>query len=205
MFTILTLVGTFFTGLFSKGGNAIGQIGEVVKSVWGNRESRDEYAYKENMRVQDSYAAEFLAPEKKHWFNMLIDGINRLVRPLFTYGIMAMFIWAAMDPKNFYDYVKNIQIIPESMWWVMLTIIGFWFGGRLFERGRMPSSRIDPKLASEIFNHRADMEAEERYDEYTEGYPVRPIVDSDEFHAANQVTKGMTNQAIQDWRRKKGK
>ena len=205
MLGLLGLAGAAITGLFSKGGSAIGKIGDIAKSIWGNQESRDKYAYKQEMSVQDSYAAEFLAPEKKHWFNMLVDGVNRLVRPLFTYGIMAMFIWAAIDPKDFYVYIKNIEIIPEAMWWVMLTIIGFWFGGRLFEIGKMPSTRIDPRVAQDIFNERADRQAEMRYSESTEGYPVRPIVNDQEYEQTNQATKAMTNQAIQEWRKKKGK
>lgn len=197
------IIGGAVGGLFSSTG--ISAIGGIVKSIWGNKEAREVAAHHQEMKVQESYAAEFLAPEKKHWFNMLIDGINRLVRPIMTYGIIAMFIWAAVDPAAFYLFIKNIQIVPELMWWVFLAIITFWFGGRLFENGRLPSTRIDPSVARDIFNERADREAEMRYSESTEGLPIRPTVSDSQYQSTNSATKAMTNQAIAEWRKKKGK
>jgi len=57
------------------------------------------------------------------WFDVLIDGLNRLVRPLFSFwafGVMAGIIGTA-----------HLADIPAAAWNIIWTIIGFWFGQRI--------------------------------------------------------------------------
>ena len=57
------------------------------------------------------------------WFDILVDGLNRLVRPLFSFwafGVLAGVIGTA-----------HLANIPASAWNVIWTIIGFWFGQRV--------------------------------------------------------------------------
>lgn len=185
----------FLAKLFS--GGVIDSIGGVVKSIFGDRQERDRYSHQQQIAVQDSYAAEFMAPEKKHPFNMFVDGANRLVRPLFTYGIIVMFWWAATKPEEFVVYIKTLQIVPESMWYIMWTIIAFWFGGRVLENRSLPSSRIDPKIAGEIFRDRQDNAM------YRDNAPIiTPIADTQFNKEMKETAKSLSNPAIAEWNRR---
>jgi len=186
------------TSIFS--GNVINSIGGVVKSIFGDKSERDRYSHQQQISVQDSYAAEFMAPEKKHWFNMLVDAANRLVRPLFTYGIIIMFWWAATQPEHFVVYIKTLQIVPESMWYIMWTIIAFWFGGRVLENRSLPSSRINPNIANDIFRDRGS-------DMYQPDAPIlKPVVGDAQFNKEMAATtKSLTNPAILEWNKRNNK
>lgn len=174
-------------------GGIVESIGGLVKTIFGDREAKDRYKYEQEMAVQQSYAAEFYAPEKKHWFNIFVDGANRLVRPIFTYGMLAMFIWAAVDPVNFLYYIQAVQVVPEMFWYVMLTIIVFWFGGRLIEGGILKGRKIDPKVVSSVveeFNKRNNELPDIIDDTYT---------NDDYMNEMNDRTKPLSNKAIMEW------
>lgn len=190
-------------GLIAKlfSGGIIDSVGGVIRSIFGDKQERERYSHEQQISVQDSYAAEFLAPEKKHWFNMFVDGANRLVRPLFTYGIVLMFWWAATNPQEFAVYIKTLQIVPESMWTIMWTIIGFWFGGRILENRSLPSSRIDPQIASEIFRERSDSMMFNNPDPI-----VRPVMTDRQFNREmKDTTKTLSNAAILEWNKRNNK
>jgi hypothetical protein len=131
---ILSILGSVFSGLFNKASNI--DIAGVVKSVIGDRSERDAAVAAEAKAVQEGYQAEFTAPER-HGFNALVDGINRLVRPLFTYGIISLFIWAAIDPVGFTVAMTALGVVPEMLWYIIATIIAFWFGSRIIEKAPM--------------------------------------------------------------------
>lgn len=193
-------MGSLIGGLLSGGlSGIINSVGGVIKSVWGDKSARDQYSHMSQMAVQDSYAAEFMAPEKTHWFNMLVDGLNRLVRPLFTYGIIIMFWWAATSPEQFIVYIKTLQIVPESMWYIMWTIIAFWFGGRILENRSLPSSRIDPAIAGQIFRDRQDGAMFQNNNQPI----IRPIAGDAQFNKELADTKKtLSNPAIAEWNRR---
>ena len=122
-------------------GSILGGANNLAKTVFGDKAAKEAAIHEEQMQIQKGYQAEFLAPEKHGWFNQLVDGANRLVRPLFTYGIVALFVWACVDPVEFTMTVQALGVIPELLWYIMMTIIGFWFGGRLLEKAPMRVSK----------------------------------------------------------------
>ena len=171
-------------------GSILGGANNLAKTVFGDKAAKEAAIHEEQMQIQKGYQAEFLAPEKKGWFNQLVDGANRLVRPLFTYGIVALFVWACVDPVEFTMTVQALGVIPELLWYIMMTIIGFWFGGRLLEKAPMRVSKKEMAAAKTV----AKEIAEER-DLWEDKYEQ---VDKD-------IPKTSTNKVVAEWQKKSTK
>lgn len=86
----------------------------------------------ENVALRAAVQAES-ARAPSTWWDSLVDGINRLVRPLFTFGVLALFVWACIEPVSFSAAMTALQLIPENLWLIMGTIIVFWFGDRMLK------------------------------------------------------------------------
>ena len=171
-------------------GSILGGANNLAKTVFGDKAAKEAAIHEEQMQIQKGYQAEFLAPEKHGWFNQLVDGANRLVRPLFTYGIVALFVWACVDPVEFTMTVQALGVIPELLWYIMMTIIGFWFGGRLLEKAPMRVSKKEMAAAKTV----AKEIAEER-DLWEDKYEQ---VDID-------IPKTSTNKVVAEWQKKSNK
>ena len=171
-------------------GSILGGANNLAKTVFGDKAAKEAAIHEEQMQIQKGYQAEFLAPEKHGWFNQLVDGANRLVRPLFTYGIVALFVWACVDPVEFTMTVQALGVIPELLWYIMMTIIGFWFGGRLLEKAPMRVSKKEMAAAKTV----AKEIAEER-DLWEDKYEQ---VDKD-------IPKTSTNKVVAEWQKKSTK
>ena len=171
-------------------GSILGGANNLAKTVFGDKAAKEAAIHEEQMQIQKGYQAEFLAPEKHGWFNQLVDGANRLVRPLFTYGIVALFVWACVDPVEFTMTVQALGVIPELLWYIMMTIIGFWFGGRLLEKAPMRVSKKEMAAAKTV----AKEIAEER-DLWEDKYEQ---VDKD-------IPKTSTNKVVAEWQKKSSK
>lgn len=133
-------------GIFSLlSGGLIGQISGLAKIFFGDKEQRDSAIADEMKAIQESYRAELMAPEKIGYWASFIDGINRLVRPFYTFGTMSLFIWAAIDPVSFQVTMVSMGAVPEMLWYICLTIISFWFGGRMLEKAPRKINALTPK------------------------------------------------------------
>ena len=166
-------------------GSILGSANSLARTFVGDKAAKEAGFHREQMQIQRGYQAEFLAPEKKGIFNQIVDAANRMVRPLFTYGIVAMFIWAAIDPVNFSLTVQALQIIPELLWYIMMTIIGFWFGGRLLEKAPMKVSAKEIQQGKEIAQSIVEERAELWEDKYEKVDTENP--------------KTTTNKVVTEW------
>jgi hypothetical protein len=109
-------------------GNAVSN---VVGTIWGNRSEKDAAIHDEQMAVLAQFAAEFAGRPPKTWWDSFVDGLNRLPRPVITFSIIGIFVWAFHDPAGFVEYMSAMEFIPDELWLMWLTIVAFWFGGRL--------------------------------------------------------------------------
>ena len=110
-------------GLFSKVAGFLA--GGTVKSIAG---VADEYIHTEEERftsdqadLADARAMQMATHES--WFDSMIDGFARLIRPGMTTWICGGFIgwWELPKPDS-------VDPFWQSVFWVILT---FWFGGRV--------------------------------------------------------------------------
>jgi hypothetical protein len=173
---------------FITGGGLTG----IAKTFFGDKAARESNFHNEQMSINDGYQAEFNAPEKQGWFNQLVDGANRLVRPFFTYGIIVLFIWAAVDPVRFVETVQALAVIPELLWYIMLTIVAFWFGGRILEKapGKISGAEIKvmAEQATQIQKQRDENTWEDKYSQ--------ELADT---------SKTLSNKAILEWNKRNNK
>ena len=70
---------------------------------------------------------------KKHWWDRFIDGISRLPRPLFSFGLFILFFIGAVAPDVFNNIMISYSAAPSMFWVIAITIITSWFGGRIVQ------------------------------------------------------------------------
>lgn len=145
-------------------GKAGKEIGEAVSGVYGtikgDKRQIEAGIHEEQMAVLAQFAAEFAGRPPQTWWDSLVDGLNRLPRPVITFSIMGLFVWAFYDPAAFSDYMRAMEIVPDELWMMWLTIVAFWFGGRLVSRDlrkpRLPAGA--KKVVEAIARDRAERE-----------------------------------------------
>ena len=109
--SLLSTIAGLFTG--NTGGKVIDQ---VDKAIYTEQE-RSETDQKDLQEARGP-----VAPSHESWFDVLVDGANRLIRPVVTLWLMGGFIgwWKLPSPGSVDPYWQTIFTI----------ILTFWFGGR---------------------------------------------------------------------------
>lgn len=188
---ILSLLGG--AGVARIAGQALGGIPTLIKAFFGSKYDRERWGHEEQMAVQGAFAAEFAPRENRTWWDSFVDGLNRLPRPIMTFGTIALFAWAVMDPAEFIGSMVALSAVPGMLWTIFLTIIGFWFGGRIIDKGfrRPPTFKMaSADQIREIINLRKEVNymSQEQGDAQTD-----PIDD---------VPPPKSNSSIDAWRKK---
>lgn len=120
------VIGRLFDLLFGGGRNGVVETIEVFR----------ENAEKEALRAQDRQAAALaqFAQEfrdtHRSGFDRLMDGINRLPRPLMALGCIALFVAAMVNPLWFAARMQGMALVPEPLWWLLGVVVSFYFGAR---------------------------------------------------------------------------
>jgi len=104
-------------------------IGGLIKTIFGSKQQRDQNDAAAFQSIHSQFANEF--GHSRNWFDSLIDGLNRLPRPIFAFGTIYIF-WLCIEyPIKFQNSALALQAMPQEGWWILGTIIVFFFGGRL--------------------------------------------------------------------------
>lgn len=85
--------------------------------------------------VLKQFAAEFNRPARG-MFDRIVDGLNRLPRPMLALGTLGLFVTAMIDPIWFAARMQGIALVPEPLWWLLGAIISFYFGARHQAKGQ---------------------------------------------------------------------
>ena len=120
------LIGRIFDTLFGDGRNIVAETAGVFRENAENAAVREMRGKSEALQ---QFAAEFALP-RKGLFDRVIDGLNRLPRPILAFGTIALFVTAMVDPVWFASRMQGIQLVPEPLWWLMGAIVSFYFGAR---------------------------------------------------------------------------
>lgn len=75
------------------------------------------------------FAQEFEHPTLG-WFDRMVDGLNRLPRPMLAFGTIGLFVFAMTDPLNFSRRMVGLNAVPEPLWWLLGAVVTFYFGSR---------------------------------------------------------------------------
>lgn len=71
-------------------------------------------------------------------FDRVVNGLNRLPRPMLALGTLGLFAYAMADPAGFSVRMEGLAYVPEPLWWLLGAIVSFYFGARElhYVRGR---------------------------------------------------------------------
>ena len=125
--------------LFTGGVTGVLEAGNgIVKTIWGSKQERDAGDQAEQMSVQAAFAAQMMPRDNRTWWDSLIDGINRLPRPVMTFGIVGLFWYCLYAPAQFAAAMTGLALMPSGGWALMATVVAFWFGGKYLRDFRAP-------------------------------------------------------------------
>ncbi|TMV77052.1 methionine synthase I [Thioclava sp. BHET1] len=63
-------------------------------------------------------------------FDRLINGLNRLPRPMLALGTLGLFAYAMVAPDSFSLRMQGLALVPEPLWWLLGAVVSFYFGAR---------------------------------------------------------------------------
>ena len=111
---------------------------EVAEVFTENKENRGKRRHEEamadigrDMASLQQFSTEFHKRQNRTWWDSLVDGLNRLPRPMITIVVLSFFILAPIDPERFLLIAKSYELMPPGYWALLSVIIGFYFGGRM--------------------------------------------------------------------------
>lgn len=139
-----------------------GAITGVTKVFKGSKAERDQQGHDRFMSTQQSFSAEFRNVKNRNWFDSLVDGFNRLMRPGSLILVFSYFILSYTDPKEFQILNISLDTVPEKMWYILGGIFSFLWGFRhlqLSGERKLAMSRADfQETQRRISELRSDVE-----------------------------------------------
>jgi len=125
------LVQDFIGMLFGSDRNVLVETAEVFRE---NADKAGERQSATQAAALAQFAAEFR--DQRSWFDRLIDGINRLPRPMMAFGALGLIVSAMYSPDWFAARMSGLAQVPEPLWWLMGAIVSFYFGARHQAKGQ---------------------------------------------------------------------
>ena len=181
----------------------MGGIGETADKVsgaiarfTGDKVQRESNVHDEQMAATNAQAAEFQYRGKRTWFDSLIDGINRLPRPIIAFGCIGLFVWCIYDPAEFSIAMTALAIMPEWLAIVIGQVILLYMGGRMLNDWKIGKGanaeqvRQVLALQNEVRAVKEQMRPEPKAHELAEEDYAAEIADT---------SKPMSNAAIERW------
>lgn len=129
-------------------GNAATNVAEVFIP---NATKKMELSHKAYVAALDEHGAEFQYI-RPGFFDRLVNGLNRMPRPMLALGTLGLFVFAMVDPIHFAERMVGLNYIPEPLWWLLGAIVSFYFGAREahYFRGRAEGGPALPKPADAV-------------------------------------------------------
>jgi hypothetical protein len=119
-------------GIGKIAGEGVAATVKGVASVFAeNREARGQRGHEADMAALTQFAAEFSARENRTWWDSFADGLNRIVRPLFALAAFFSMIAIPIWPERALYVAEALAAMPNGYWFLVGTIITFYFGGRM--------------------------------------------------------------------------
>ena len=116
------------------GGSGAGAVKSVAEVFRPNAEAgaQRDHEYRQSALAQ--YGAEFRQLQKRTWFDSLIDGWNRSIRPA-TATLFLGFLGVSMAAPNTADLIySRLARAPDNLWIAFGIILSFYFAGRSLEK-----------------------------------------------------------------------
>jgi Holin of 3TMs, for gene-transfer release len=174
---------------------------ELIEVFKPNAEQAAERDHVESMALNQQdlaslqqFTAEFHDRAGRTWWDSVIDGLNRLPRPLITLGILALFVLAPVAPVRFLEIAQAYQMMPDGFWALLSVIIAFYFGGRMQLKGQdMAVKGGALQVARQIL---AIRRAEQQLDQPAPSPAAVPET------VPAETDTGRGNRVVEEWRRR---
>jgi hypothetical protein len=110
--------------------SALGEAAQGVAEVFvPSATRRMELSAEAQMAALQQFGEEYQHPALT-WFDRMVNGLNRLPRPMLAFGTLGLFIYAMIDPFGFAERMVGLNAVPEPLWWLLGAIVAFYFGAR---------------------------------------------------------------------------
>ncbi|WP_370286797.1 holin family protein [Pseudooceanicola nanhaiensis] len=136
------MIAGLLSAIFGDGRNLIRETAEVFRE---NAEAGAVRDLDRQSAALRQFAAEF--QPRRGLFDALIDGLNRLPRPLLALGTIGLMVSAMVDPVWFGERMMGLALVPEALWWLMGAVVSFYFGARHQLKGQQFQREIAETLA----------------------------------------------------------
>lgn len=127
------MIGSIISGILNLGGKFL-----------DGRAAKESNIHDEQIAASAQFGAEFQPRAQRTWWDSFVDGLSRLPRPVFAFAVVAMFIYAPMDPLHFAQIMQAYGLVPEWLAIIVAQIILLYMGGRMLEK--WPSRMKGPSL-----------------------------------------------------------
>ena len=98
----------------------------VIGTIWGDEAEEQRQLSAEQIALMQQFAGEFVARTQRTPWDSFVDGLNRLPRPLMTFGMILLLGWACVDPPGFAIVMGALASVPEPLWAVWGAMVAFW-------------------------------------------------------------------------------
>ncbi len=112
---------------------------EVAEVFVPNKTKNQTYEHLEHTAALKQYGTEYQL-QQHGWFNGVVNGLNRLPRPVLALGTVGLFAYAMAEPAGFSVRMAGLETVPRELWWLLGAIVSFYFGARELHHQRTRSS-----------------------------------------------------------------
>lgn len=114
----------------SDAAQGVGSAVETVAEVFMVNKTKAELATRaQAMASLGQFGMEFTTSAGGR-FNIFINGLNRLPRPVMALGTVGLFVFAMANPENFAIRMQGLAFVPDPLWWLLGAVVSFYFGAR---------------------------------------------------------------------------
>lgn len=177
------------------GGGILDGVNGIIKTVAGDKTQQEDNRHNEAMAVHSGIGAEFgQQRENRTKWDSLVDGLNRLPRPLMAFGVIALMAWPAVDPVTFAAAMQGYALMPEWLGEIILAVVFTYFVARSVEKVRIGKGPSAQQVA-EVLDTQQRIRAE----------APAPVTEDEYQTSMRDTSKPLPNRVIEEWnRRRKG-
>lgn len=117
----------------------------IIGKLFGNKEEKQRQSFSKRAALLDQYSSEFRQLNNRTWLDSVVDGLNRLPRPIMAFGVLWLFWYAVDDPAGFTVTMQALDKIPSELWLALGGITAFYFGDELIAQNRKTKVIVEKK------------------------------------------------------------
>lgn len=181
-------------------GGGADRVGTTVERVSGvfrpNAEASAVRSHNYDSQALRQYATEFHHRTNRTWFDSLVDGLNRLARPVITMTVLGVIPAVIVWPADAAIAFAALALLPTGYWALVSIIVGFYYGGRMqikaqdFEDSVVAAVERAPQVLENMEHLRSHLSPQVAVD----NDPELALEVSGDLPTTN-------NAAIEDWRK----